>query len=172
MFSIIQTQDPLSDVVTLEEAKRQCRVMSTDTIDDDDLNHLKLVAAELAQVYTHRLLTPGTIVAESNEYIRGGVMLPWGGVTSITEVLLDGEVYTDFEFSPVTQKVTIPDTYNNIRITYDAGYTEVPARVKQGILMMISTFFNTRDDIIPGMDFNEVPLNSRAALDSVRYYVQ
>lgn len=171
MFSIIQSQTDLSTLITLDEAKRQCRLLPSDTLDDDDLTHLIAVCTDLAQTYTHRLLTPGVIVAESETYSRS-IMLPWGNVTAIDEVLLDGESYTDYEFSDVTQKLTIPDAYSKVRITYQAGYTVLPARVKQGILMMISTFFNTRDDLIPGLSFTEVPMNCRACLDSVRYYVQ
>lgn len=171
MFSIIQSQTDLSTLVSLDEAKRQCRLLPSDTLDDDDLTHLIAACTDLAQTYTHRLLTPGVIVAESDVYSRS-IMLPWGNVTAIDEVLLDGEVYTDYEFSTVTQKLTIPDSYSKIRITYQAGYAVLPARVKQGIMMMISTFFNTRDDLIPGLSFTEVPMNCRACLDSVRYYVQ
>jgi len=171
VFNIIQSQDDLTTLITLDEAKRQCRLLPSDTLDDDDLTHLIAVCTDLAQTYTHRLLTRGVIVAESSEYHRS-IMLPWGNVDTIDEVLLDGEEYTDYEFSPVTQKLTIPDTYSHIRVTYQAGYTTIPPKVKQGILMMISTFFNTRDDLVPGMSFTEVPVNSRACLDSVRYYVQ
>ena len=170
MYSIIQTQLPLSDLVTLDEAKRQCRRLPSYTLDDDTFTHLIATCTELAQVYTHRLLTVGTIVAESDEY-RPVIQLPWGNVTTITEVLLDDVVYTDYTFSTVTQKLKIPSSYSNIKITYEAGYDELPVRVKQGILMMISTWYNNREDYVTGMTIDTIPLSSLKALDSVRYWL-
>lgn len=170
MYSIIQTQVDLSSLVTLDEAKRQCRLLPSFTLDDDDLNHLIAACTELAQVYTHRLLTVGTVVAESDEY-RPVIQLPWGNATTITEVLLDDVEYTDYTFSTVTQKLKIPTTYSNIKITYEAGYATLPVRVKQGILMMISTWYNNREDYVTGMTLDTIPLSSLKALDSVRYWL-
>lgn len=189
MYSIIQTQTDLSTIITLDEAKRQCRLLPSFTLDDDDLNHLIAACTELAQVYTHRLLTPGTVVAESDEY-HPVIQLPWGNVSAITEVLLDGVAYTDYTFSAVTQKLKVGKTYSNIKITYEAGYkklystyftdnvkityepgyNELPARVKQAILVMISTWYNNREDYVTGMTLETIPLTSLKALDSVRYW--
>ena len=170
MYSVIQSQTALSSLVTLDEAKRQCRRLPSYTLDDDDFEHLIAVCTSLAQVYTHRLLTVGTIVAESDEY-HPVIQLPWGNVTTITEVLLDGEAYTDYTFSTVTQKLKIPTTYSNIKITYEAGYTTLPDSVKHGILMMISTWYNNKEDYVAGMTLDTIPLSSLKALDSVRYWL-
>lgn len=169
MYSIIQTQTDLSTIITLDEAKRQCRLLPSFTLDDDDLNHLIAACTELAQVYTHRLLTPGTVVVESDEY-HPVIQLPWGNVSAITEVLLDGVTYADYTFSSVTQKLKVDKTYSNIKVTYEAGYTTLPARVKQGILVMISTWYNNREDYVTGMTLETIPLTSLKALDSVRYW--
>lgn len=169
MYSIIQTQTDLSALVTLEEAKRQCRLLPSFTLDDDDLTHLIATCAELAQVYTHRLLTIGTVIVECDEY-RPTLVLPWGNVTSIDQVLLDGVESTDYTFSPVTQKLKVNRSYSNIKVTYEAGFTELPSRIKQGILMMISTWYNNREDYITGMTVEKIPLSALKCLDSVRYW--
>lgn len=76
MYTQIVSQGPFSGVITLDEAKRQCRLMSSFTMDDDDLNALIDSCCSLAQSYTKRLLTTGTVIAEMDEYrnncTRGG----------------------------------------------------------------------------------------------------
>lgn len=169
MYSVISSQQSLTDLITLNEAKRQCRIMPTNTLDDDDLNHLISACSELAQVYTHRLLTPGIVNMESDEY-SPVVQLPWGEATTIQQVLLDDVETEDYTFSTVTQKLKINTNYSNIKVTYDAGYINLPARVKQGILMMISTWYNNREDYVEGMTVQTIPLSCIRALDSVRLY--
>lgn len=169
MHTKIQSQIDLSTLITLDEAKRQCRLIPSFTHDDDDLNHLIASCAELAQTYTYRLLTPGTISAEADEY-SSVLLLPWGNVSSVSQVMLDDVEYSDFSFSEVTGKLKIQDPYSNIKITYEAGYQTLPIKVKQGILMMISTFYNNREDYIAGMNIEQIPLCSTRILDSVRYW--
>lgn len=169
MYTKINNQAELR-LVTLAEAKRQCRIMPDETLDDDDLNHLIDVCSELAQDYTHRLLTVGSVTVEVEGPVTS-VQLPYGNATSITEVTVGGEVFTDYTFSDISQKVKFTKEVSDVLITYEAGYTSVPAKVKQGILMMISTMFNNRDDFVSGMTIEEIPIPARKLLDSVRYYV-
>ncbi len=171
MYTQIVSQDPFTDVVTLDEAKRQCRLMSSFTMDDDDLTAIIDSCCSLAQSYTKRLLTAGTVNAEMDEY-RSSWTLPFGSVTSITSVHLDDVEYTDFTFSPTTQRLKINESYSNIKVTYECGYGtgEIPASAKQGILMMISTLYNNRDDFISGLSIEEVPLCSLTLLGSIRYF--
>lgn len=170
MFTVIQSQGSLADLITLDEAKYQCRLMPDFILDDTELTDLKLACCELAQTYTHRLLTEGVVNGESDEYYPEFI-LPWGNVTAVTEVLLDDEAYTDFTFSPVTQKLKIPDTFSNIKVTYNAGYSALPVKAKKAILMMISTLYNNHDDFIPGLTIQKIPMSSLMLLDSIKLYV-
>ncbi len=171
MYTQIDSQDPFTGVVTLDEAKRQCRLTTSFTMDDDDLTALIEVCCSLAQSYTKRLLTPGVVTAEMDQY-RSSWTLPFGGATSITSVLLDDVEYTDFTFSTVTQRLKINQSYSNIKVTYECGYAdgEIPTSAKHGILMMISTLYNNRDDFISGLSIDQVPLSSLNLLNSIRYY--
>lgn len=170
MYTKINSQVALSGLVSLAEAKRQCRIMPDDTLDDDDLTHLIDVCTELAQDYTHRLLTVGSVTCEVEDY-TSVIQLPYGNATAVTEVTVDGVVTTDYSFSDITQKVKFNTSVSNVQITYTCGYEVVPAKVKQGILMMVSTMFNNRDDFISGMTVEEIPIPARKLLDSVRFYV-
>jgi hypothetical protein len=170
MYTVINSQADLSTLVTLAEAKRQCRVDPSFTLDDDELTDFSLICTELAQTYTNRLLTVGSvsIEVEDNSTV---IQLPWGNVTTIDEVLLDDDVTTEFTFSPITQKlkITASATYSNVKVTYTAGYTTLPVKVKQGILVMISTMYNHREDVATGTTVEELPLTSRRLLDTVKY---
>lgn len=169
MFSEIITQAELSDVLTLEEAKTQCRV--THTMEDEYISALIPVAVEMAQSYCGRMLTAGSAISVIENCSRE-VMLPFGKVTEVTELLLDDAVSTDFTFEPVTQKLKISSTlsYSKITATYNCGYVTAPTQVKQAILMMISTLYNNRQDSVTGMTVAEMPLTSRMLLDTVKIY--
>lgn len=167
MFTKIVTQTDLSTLITLDEAKNHLHILNTD--DDDYITSLIPVACDLAQAYCHKLLTEGTVKAECDLY-QPKVLLPWGNVSSITSVTLDDEDYTDYEFREVQQALVIPDTYSRIEIEYECGYSTIPASVKQGILVLISTMYNYRDDSIVGYTVADLPLPATRLLDKARYY--
>lgn len=171
MYTVINSQADLSTLVTLAEAKRQCRIDPSFTLDDDDLTNIALVCTELAQSYTKRLLTVGSVTIEVEENATT-IQLPWGNATTIDEVLLDDTATTDFTFSPITQKLKITSgvVFSNVKVTYTAGYSVLPVKVKQGILVMISTMYNHREDVATGTTVEELPLTARRLLDSVKYY--
>jgi hypothetical protein len=89
-------------------------------------------------------------------------------VTEVTEVLVDDVETTNFTFNPITQKVTINDQFTTAKITFSAGYTTIPDVVKMAVLMMISTAYNNRDDVIVGQTIQSIPMSSRVLLDRVR----
>ena len=167
MFKQINSQLPLTDVVTLAEAKTQCRV--THTMEDTYISSLIPVAAEMAQSYTGRLLSVGSVTVVVDSY-ASEVQLPFGNATTVTELLLDGTASTDFTFDTVTQKLTVSSPYSTAKVTYNCGYTVVPSAVKQGVLMMISTLYNGREDGITGVTVADMPLTSRMLLDTVKIY--
>lgn len=171
MYTVINNQADLSTLVTLAEAKRQCRLDPSFTLDDDELTDMTLVCTELAQSYTKRLLTVGSVSVEVEEN-KSVIQLPWGNVTTIDEVLLDDTATTAFTFSPITQKLKITSgvAFSNIKVTYTAGYTTLPMKAKQGILVMISTMYNNREDVATGTTVEELPLTARRLLDSIKYY--
>lgn len=167
MYKKINNQADFENIVSLSEAKTQCRVMHT--MDDTYLETLILVACELAQVYTARMITQGsaTVVVERCESV---ITMPFGEVTTITELLLDGTTSTDFTFEPVTQKLTINTAYSVAKATFNAGYIEPPKAVKQAILMLVSTMYDTRQDHIAGLTVAQMPLTSKMLLDTVKIY--
>lgn len=165
MFKKIITQEPLIGLVTLEELKRQCRVFTT--FEDAYLSSLIPVFTEMAQSYTGRMLTEGSAVAVVHSW-QSQVLLPFGEVTEVTKLVLDGTESTASTFDDISQIISINAPYATARIEFNAGYTTLPESVKQAILVMCSTAFNNRDDFVLGQSANQMPSTSRDLLDRVK----
>lgn len=165
MYKKIVSQASMTGLVTLEEVKRQCRVFTT--FEDDYLLSLIPVYFDLCQSYTGRMLTQGSAVAVVHSW-QSSVILPFGEVTEVTKLVLDGTESTAFTFDDISQKIFINAPYATARIEFNAGYTTLPESVKQAILVMCSTAYNNRDDYVLGQSANQMPSTSRDLLDRVR----
>lgn len=174
----ILTQEKF-DAITLVEAKSQCRVTPSNNMDDDFICNLICISASVAQEYLHWMVSRGTVKIYS---VEGGWLSLYGSnVTAITEVTAidnTGVVVTltedDYIFNEVTQEVYVDDYYYScIYITYTAGATadELDWNVKGGILMLISTMYNNREDFITGLTVEKMPTTSTTLLSLSRIYV-
>ena len=165
MYKKIISQEPLDGLVTLPEVKAHCRVFND--FEDVYLSSLIPVYLDQAQGYTGRMLTTGSAVVVVHSW-QSQVLLPYGNVTEVTRLVLDGTESTAFTFDDVRQIVTIIAAYDTARVEFNAGYTALPVVVKQAVLVMINTAFNNRDDVVVGQTVNEMPRTSRDLLDRVR----
>ena len=165
MYKKIVSQASLATLLTLDEVKAQCRVFT----DFEDAYLLSLIPAyaDRAQSYTGRMLTTGSAVVVVHSW-QSQVLLPYGNVTEVTKLVLDGTESTAFTFDDVSQIISINAPYATARIEFNAGYEALPVVVKQAVLVMINTQFNNRDDVVVGQTVNEMPRTSRDLLDRVR----
>lgn len=166
MYKKINSQGALT-LVTIDEVKAQCRVFHD--FEDDYLTSLIVPHSDLAQAYTRRMLTIGVAVIFVEEYCPV-IQLPFGEVTAVTEVLIDGVDTTDYEFNEITQKIKINVKFSEVKVTFDAGYDSVPDVVKQAILVSINTAFVNRDDVVVGQTVMKLPRTSEDLLDRVKFY--
>lgn len=174
MYTKITNQASLA-LVTLSEVKAQLRLTTSYTLDDEYLTSLIDVAGELAQTYTNRLLSKGTVIQawdmfETPKFIYGGMV---ESITSMTALSADGEevVIEDYKFNDVSQTLRVPTTYvacTDFRAEFEAGYASAPTKVKQGILMLIATLYNNREDHLVGQTHDTLPFTSTILLDSVK----
>ena len=165
MFKKILSQQPLDGLITLDELKRHCRVFTD--FENSYLTSLIPISLDLCQSYTGRMLTTGSAVAVVHSW-QSQVLLPFGEVTEVTKLILDGTESTAFTFDDVSQIISINAPYATARIEFNAGYEALPVVVKQAVLVMINTAFNNRDDVVVGQTVNEMPRTSRDLLDRVR----
>ena len=173
----IVSQAPL-DIVTLDEAKSQCRLMPSFTLDDDRLNLLIQTATQLAQNYTSKQLSLSQVSMlqrqySPNIYLFGGEV---GEIVSASCYTQNGKVMlteSDYIFNPITQSVSVNPKYAqcvDFVFDYECGYETVPAQVKQGILLLVSTMYNATEDYLIGLTHENLPYTSLALLNSVRDY--
>lgn len=165
MYKKIVSQTTLDGLITLPEVKAHCRVFSD--FEDTYLSSLIPVYLDQAQGYTGRMLTIGSAVVVVHSW-QSQVLLPYGNVTEVTKLVLDGTESTAFTFDDVSQIISINTPYATARIEFDAGYETLPVVVKQAVLVMINTAFNNRDDVVVGQTVNEMPRTSRDLLDRVK----
>lgn len=165
MYKKIISQATFDGLITLDEVKSHCRVFND--FENTYLSSLIPISLDLCQSYTGRMLTTGSAVAVVRSW-QSQVLLPFGEVTEVTKLVLDGTESTAFTFDDVSQMVTINAPYATARIEFNAGYETLPVVVKQAVLVMISTAYTNRDDVVVGQTVNEMPRTSRDLLDRVK----
>ena len=165
MYKKIISQVPTTGLITLDEVKSHCRVFND--FENSYLQSLIPVYLDMAQSYTGRMLTTGSAVVVVHGW-QSQVLLPYGNVTEVTKLVLDGIESTAFTFDDVSQIISINAPYATARIEFNAGYETLPVVVKQAVLVMINTAFNNRDDVVVGQTVNEMPRTSRDLLDRVK----
>lgn len=167
-FKIV-SQDDFS-VVSLAEAKAQCRLMTSFTMDDSFIEDVLMPAAcSIAQTHVNFLLSPG--VVEQYFDVSGTYQLYGGGDISITTVIADGVEIDDWSYNSITEEITINNAYEEVYVTYDCGSSSVDANIRIAILMLISTMYNNREDYITGLSVEQMPMTSIKLLDMSKVYV-
>ena len=165
MYKKIVSQTTLDGLITLDEVKSHCRVFND--FENSYLSSLIPVCLDLCQSYTGRMLTTGSAVVVVHSW-QSQVLLPYGNVTEVTKLVLDGTESTAFTFDDVSQIISINAPYATARIEFNAGYATLPLVVKHAALILASTQYNIREDVIVGQAIHEIPRTSRDLLDRVK----
>lgn len=160
----------IDDVITLTDVKRAIGVL--DTYEDDEIQSQIYVAFELAERYCYRCFTPCDVVAERTDNVIS-FFLPYGENVVFTSVEVDGEVYTDYEYSEVSGKFKLNNLieYETLVITYSCGFTQLPKSIERGIKFLVSNIRNGGQDFVAGMSVSELPLRATMLLDGEKHHV-
>ncbi len=164
--------------ITLSEAKTQCRLLDSFTLDDAYIEGLIPDCADAAQEYLNWMVSPGTV---TQFVASAGVVQLYGKfvteITSITAFNSSGDTVTltedEYYYNPITEEIELSSSYYYFYINYSCGAstTELPGNVRRGIMMMISTAYNNREDFITGLTVEKMPLTSVTLLEKSRNYV-
>jgi uncharacterized phiE125 gp8 family phage protein len=167
------TQEPIS----LGEAKRHLRA---EEFDDDDLyiSSLIMVARDYVEGFQNRSLAPKTyeLILDTFPCNRGykPIRLPRTPVSSVLSVkytLANGSttvthppasyvVKADGDIVPAYNKLWPSDELTSgdaVKIQYTAGYTEIPAATKQGMLLLIGNWYENREPVVMGKTVEKIP---------------
>jgi uncharacterized phiE125 gp8 family phage protein len=163
--------EPQDQIVSLNEAKQQCRIPIDDT-DADTLALLSLFiksATRSCEQFTWRQLPSGTFEYRMDAFPQGdeAIELPKNPVSEITSIHyrnsdgayteLDRSKYTTDIYSqpariqPLTAWPQIQDYMDSVIITFTAGYDgtihKMPEDLKVSILQLVGFLFNNRENV-------------------------
>lgn len=183
---VVVISPPDEPVVSLEDAKAHLRV---DFEDDDDYIS-GLVAAAIGILdgpagWLGRAIVTQTLELRSDGFGVGDICLPFPPIVDVVSV---GYVDTDgseqmvpeadyrlvgqpnmprLELVYGAQWPAVRWQSESVRVQYDAGYgaaEDVPAPIKQAILLMIGHWYANREAVAIGQTAIEIPLAARALL--------
>jgi len=140
---------PVTEPVTLAEAKLYCRVSTS--VDDNQISLMIKQAREAIEVGTGLSLIPKNAVVWFTNF-NGSFNLPYGPVNSFTSLIdennntIDAADYTlvGGKFPMLTRPL-----WQNLKATYTVGYTTIPNDLKIAILDQVSYDYENR-----GLDSN------------------
>jgi uncharacterized phiE125 gp8 family phage protein len=154
--------------VTLAEAKLHLRVDHTD--EDTYIQTLIEAATGWAEEYTGRAFSSSTWVKVLPEFpSEDEIILERAPLISVTSVVYRDEdnaaqtmAAADYQVDTRSEpgKIVLakdtdwPDTYERIdavAVTFTAGYSTVPAGVKQAILLMVGHMYAHREEVTVGV---------------------
>lgn len=168
-------------MLTLDETKAHLRV---EIDDDDNLISTLIIAAYLfAENYTNRIINQDSkeLKLESFDSV---IQLPYLPVQSITSIAYEdtddnAQVFADYylDLRELFAKV-MPDNdaswpgtngdYENIVITYVAGYTSIPEQIDQAVLLIIGSLYAQRENHIAGVSIDTIPVSAEYLLNPYR----
>jgi uncharacterized phiE125 gp8 family phage protein len=176
-----RTVEPTEEPVSLDEAKSQCRV---DTSDDDTfITGLIVAARQYVEGASRRAFITQTWRLSLDEWPGDDeIELPKPPLVSVTSVIykdtvgaqttLSSSLYiVDTDSEPGRVKLAYGESWpsdtlypaNPIQITYVAGYgaaAAVPAWVKQAIKLIVGHWYENREETIAGTIIKGIPLGA------------
>ncbi len=162
-------------------------VMTGDATEDGLLGTLISAAREYCEAYTGRALGTQTVELYLDEFPTNAVVLPSPPLQSVTSVK-----YKDFDGTETTVASAdyIVDTdgwtgrivpaygvswpsftaypVNPIKVRYVAGYTTLPAAIKQAILLLVGHWYANREAVLVGSISKQVEFSVHALLTPYR----
>jgi hypothetical protein len=165
--SYVKDSDP-SIMFPLETVKRALKVYHNE--DDDEIESLIPVAIDLSEKYMKRLIGSSTVTVALDTG-ESPFFMPYGNVTTIESVEIDGVESTGYTFNMHTQRFTINVPYKDIVIVCKAGLLNIPAAIDRAVKFTVSTLYNSGQDFTTGVTVVSLPLKSSDMLEGYRYYV-
>ena len=188
-YALTVTTEPTIEPVTLEEAKRQCRV--THDAEDSLIEGYITTARQVAERYTNRAFITTTFAYRRDSF-PVEFRLPRAPLASVTTIEyvdtagdtqeLSSEVYSLDKYQEPgriseahgQQWPTARGINNAVIVTYVAGYGATAATVPQGfkdaIMILVNHLYENRDIIVTGTIVSKIPISAISLLDGYVVY--
>ena len=155
-----------SELLTTQEVKDYVRI---DTSSDDAIISAMITQA---RIWCENYISKDIVSKNRTYYLshtNGVYDLPFGPVTSISEITIDGTATTDYEILGLDNETIDLDSSSaeNVKSTYiTTGIND--ALIKQAMLQLISTYYDNRSDFKTGIAINEIPTSTTIILTSYK----
>ena len=155
-----------NEILSVQEVKDYVRI---DTSADDAL---LLGMISQARIWCENYISRDIVSKNRTYYIditpSGLFDLPFGPITSIEEVTIEGTATTAYEILGLDNETIELDqgSAERVKITYiTAGLND--SLLKQAMLQLISTYYDNRAEFVEG-SVSEIPTNVRVILSSYK----
>jgi len=155
-----------NEILSVQEVKDYVRI---DTSADDAL--LSGMISQ-ARIWCENYISRDIVSKNRTYYIdttaNGLFDLPFGPITSVEEITIDGTATTAYEILGLDNETIELDqgSAERVKITYiTAGLND--SLLKQAMLQLISTYYDNRAEFVEG-SVSEVPTNVRVILSSYK----
>jgi uncharacterized phiE125 gp8 family phage protein len=172
---------PTAEPLTLQEVKDHLRVTHSD--EDALITALIQATREAVENYTNRQLMPATYEGIADKLEPFSLpKAPFSELLSIEYTASNGQLtplsaedYTVLEGGvPAVLLVKKPadyaETLNGVRITFTAGYTNVPESLKAAMKLLIGHLYENREETIIGVQSNQLPKASEYLMGPYRVF--
>ncbi len=177
---------PAVEPVTKTQVKLHLRLVTTAAAavlyitEDDLLDALIETARGYAEGYTNRVLITQTWKAYLSSW-PSTVRLPFPPFQSVTSIEVEGTAFTAFtaslkgilEPTLAWPLLSASPGADPIVITWKTGYgdavTDVPAQVKQAILLLIGHWYSQREAVLVGVSSAPLPMAVDLLLNEFRW---
>ena len=179
---------PVSEPVTLAEAKAHLRVTASD--ENDLITALIVAARQYCENLSGRTLAPRNFLQTLDRFPDGGgdITLRRSPVTAVASVyyyslettntlmVLNTDYRLDLQQIPARIRLPLGTTLwknayttdDAVRITYTAGAASAPTAAKQTILLLVGHWFENRESVVIGGGGREIDCTVSSLMDSFR----
>ncbi|MGF1787099.1 head-tail connector protein [Photobacterium swingsii] len=178
MFYKVTQKDSIAEqLLPMSELNEHLRV--DDVTQEEIISVYRDAAIDFAEQFMNRALGLQTIIATFEQW-KPRAYLPLGNIQEIDvvtaldeqgdEVVLDER---DYRFNAVSNMIIIDrhfDKHTEFMITYQVGnqVEDIPKAIKLGIMKLVSTWYENREDISNGVSVAEIPFNHKACFNLYR----
>ena len=176
---------PTLTPVSLAEAKTHLRIDSSFTADDDYITTLINVATSAAENYTNLAIMEQSWYLDIDAFpdyfnlLKGTLRvltinsITYSDADNASQTLAAANYFADGSIKPsriyFAPDATIPSTYdkpNAVSVDFTLGFSaasQVPAPIKQAVLLMVGTYYETRQTV-SDRTYKEIPQSAEFLL--------
>ncbi|MGL6606611.1 hypothetical protein [Aeromonas hydrophila] len=165
-YSVIEREDT-SVLIPMETIQDHLRLY--DQTEETILEQYRDAAITVAEKMMNRTIGQCKIHATQDKY-QSRMLIPMGPVKEVESIraFRNGEEIevTGFRHNKISDEVVIPSEYSDcedFHFIYSSGWNlfDVPKGVIQGLLQLIATFYEQREDQVFGVSVVEIPFSHK-----------